>query len=150
MAELRAWARSTVFCRAPTRTASRRAHTAAAMPLRVTQRCQDQQVRGGCRALWAGTGRGLAMVLVPGAADPAGPAGQGWAPLVPHGPFEAAALGEATPRMALRSCQWKWELPQSVTFSQFMLWEWLLVTMSGLLIVPCLYQGHKIYKGKLN
>ena len=38
------------------------------------------------------------MVLVPGAADPVGPAGQGWAPLVPHGPSEAAAPGEATPR----------------------------------------------------
>lgn len=88
------------------------------------------------------------MVLVPGAADPAGPAGQGWAPLVPHGPCEVPLLGKRLPGMTLRSCQWKWELPQSVTFSQFMLWEWVLVKMLGIVIVPCLYQGHQKWKDK--
>ncbi|XP_066427519.1 RNA polymerase II elongation factor ELL2-like [Molothrus aeneus] len=43
MAELRAWAGSREFCRAPIRTASRRAPTSTAMPVRVTQRCQEQQ-----------------------------------------------------------------------------------------------------------
>ncbi|XP_058679904.1 RNA polymerase II elongation factor ELL2 [Ammospiza caudacuta] len=43
MAELRAWAGSSEFRRAPFRTASRRAPTSTAMPVRVSQRCQEQQ-----------------------------------------------------------------------------------------------------------
>ncbi|XP_063037469.1 RNA polymerase II elongation factor ELL2-like [Melospiza melodia melodia] len=43
MAELRAWAGSSEFRRAPIRTASRRAPTSTAMPVRVSQRCQEQQ-----------------------------------------------------------------------------------------------------------
>ncbi|RLV63344.1 hypothetical protein DV515_00018367, partial [Chloebia gouldiae] len=43
MAELWAWARSRAFHRAPACTASRRAPSSTAMPVRVTQRSQDQE-----------------------------------------------------------------------------------------------------------
>ncbi|XP_063037468.1 RNA polymerase II elongation factor ELL2-like [Melospiza melodia melodia] len=43
MSELRARAGSSEFRRAPIRTASRRAPTSTAMPVRVSQRCQEQQ-----------------------------------------------------------------------------------------------------------
>ncbi|XP_054141764.1 RNA polymerase II elongation factor ELL2-like [Melozone crissalis] len=43
MAELRAWAGSSEFRRAPICTASCRAPTSTAMPVRVSQRCQEQQ-----------------------------------------------------------------------------------------------------------
>ncbi|XP_023801404.1 RNA polymerase II elongation factor ELL2-like isoform X1 [Cyanistes caeruleus] len=47
MAEQRAWARSTMFHRALIHTAPRRAPSTTAMPVRVTQRSQDQQPNTG-------------------------------------------------------------------------------------------------------
>lgn len=99
MAELRAWARSAMFRRTPNRTVSHGAPNPTALPIRVTQSSQDQQVRGGCRALRVGTGWGLGHGF---GVRCCWPRGTRWAGLGPHwcskGPLGAATPVEATDR----------------------------------------------------